>query len=76
MASTSAAAPGPVPNGDPSKLRVKHFANGDNYHGEWKAGVPDGEGVYTWVDGSRCEDTPLETLGIPQQMPGCQARQI
>lgn len=26
-------------------------SKGDSYLGEWKAGKPDGYGVYTWVNG-------------------------
>lgn len=39
------------------KLRVKKFANGDEYHGMWADGKPDGEGVYTWADKSSYQGT-------------------
>lgn len=36
-----------------NNLVVKRFANGDEYHGRWHNGFPDGDGVYKWADGSR-----------------------
>jgi hypothetical protein len=31
------------------------FPNGDAYTGAWAKGLPEGEGVYTWADGSTYE---------------------
>ena len=31
---------------------IKEFPNGDKYEGGWEHGLPEGEGVYAWVDGS------------------------
>lgn len=30
----------------------KDFENGDCYRGSWQAGLPQGQGIYTWADGS------------------------
>ena len=31
---------------------VRRFDNGDMYQGAWRGGCPDGEGRYSWCDGS------------------------
>lgn len=39
-----------------SAARIKHaFPNSDEYVGTWVKGLPDGEGQYTWADGSTYE---------------------
>ena len=39
-----------------SAAKIKHaFPNGDAYVGAWAKGLPEGEGRYTWADGSTYE---------------------
>ena len=35
-----------------ARNKVREFASGDQYEGDWNAGVPHGNGRYTWKDGS------------------------
>lgn len=34
---------------------MRDFPNGDSYQGEWVTGMPQGEGLYFWQDGSYYE---------------------
>ena len=41
------------------KCRVRDFPNGDSYQGAWASGMPQGEGLYFWQDGSFYEGSWL-----------------
>jgi len=56
------------------------FPNGDAYTGAWAKGLPEGEGVYTWADGSTYEGAwearrpRAASARAPGPRPGCRPR--